>query len=91
MTVLGRTDPRPDTDWHHHAACATEPKETFFPGLGDVATMARAKAICATCPVQARCLEEALDGPGFGDHGVWGGTSGAERRRIRARRRRSAA
>ena len=38
------------------------------------------------CPVQAACLDYAIDN--HVDHGVWGGKSERERRRIaRARRR----
>jgi WhiB family redox-sensing transcriptional regulator len=44
-----------------------------------------ARRICATCPVREQCLEYALQ---FRiDHGVWGGCSERERRRILKRRR----
>jgi WhiB family transcriptional regulator, redox-sensing transcriptional regulator len=57
----------------------------FFPsdGLGVLA----AQAICAECPVKAECLEYAL--ADRVDHGVWGGTSERQRRRILRQRRRS--
>jgi hypothetical protein len=48
----------------------------------------RAKAVCATCPVQTRCLQHALEYREH--HGIWGGTTEAERRRIIRRRRRRA-
>jgi WhiB family redox-sensing transcriptional regulator len=44
-----------------------------------------ARRICATCPVKLPCLEYAL-ASGI-DHGVWGGASERERRRIARRRR----
>ena len=48
-----------------------------------------ARRICAECPVKGACLEYALRN-GI-DHGVWGGTSERERRRIARRRRLAAA
>ncbi len=72
-----------DTEWMSQGTCRTTPPETFFPsdGLGVI----RAQRICADCPVQEPCLEYAL--ANRIDHGVWGGRSERERRRIlRARR-----
>lgn len=40
-----------------------------------------AKAICAGCPVQQKCLEWALYYPEV--DGIWGGTTPLERRRMR--------
>jgi WhiB family redox-sensing transcriptional regulator len=61
----------------------------FFPDEDDHDELARAKAVCAGCPVQPRCLQHALDYREH--HGIWGGTTEAERRRIlRQRRRRMA-
>ena len=45
----------------------------------------RSTAICAGCPVKTLCLEYALEQRV--DHGVWGGASERERRRILKRRR----
>ena len=48
------------------------------------------KSICATCPVQPECLEYGLKSET--EHGVFGGATPAERRRIildRARARRA--
>jgi WhiB family redox-sensing transcriptional regulator len=55
----------------------------FFPsdGIG----VQNAQRICAECPMKVPCLEYALDNRV--DHGVWGGTSERERRRILRRRR----
>ena len=58
----------------------------FFPSDGVGVDVAR--RICADCPVKSECLEYAL--ANRIDHGVWGGTSERERRRIikaRARER----
>ncbi|HUQ38827.1 MAG TPA: WhiB family transcriptional regulator [Acidimicrobiales bacterium] len=59
----------------------------FFPSDGVGVDVAR--AICATCPVKAPCLEFAL--ANRVDHGVWGGCSERERRRIARQRRLAAA
>jgi len=55
----------------------------FFPndGMG----VQFAQRICADCPVKSPCLEYAL--ANRVDHGVWGGTSERERRRILRQRR----
>lgn len=66
--------------------CREYPAGVFFPrdGIGVI----KAQKICATCPVQAQCLEYAI--VAHVDHGIWGGKSERERRRIgRARRRQS--
>jgi WhiB family redox-sensing transcriptional regulator len=63
--------------------CRELPPETFFPsdGVGvDVALK-----ICAGCSVKSPCLEYALYY--HIEHGVWGGASERERRRIARRRR----
>ena len=45
---------------------------------------ARAKAICATCPVKKACLDYAIRirEP----HGIWGGLNEVERKQVLARR-----
>jgi WhiB family redox-sensing transcriptional regulator len=63
--------------------CREIPPATFFPSDGVGVEIAR--RICATCPVQGPCLEYALEQRI--DHGVWGGCSERERRRILKRRR----
>lgn len=65
----------------------TAPPSTFFPSDGAGVEVAR--NICATCPVREACLEHAL--VNRIDHGVWGGCSERERRRILKRRRAIAA
>jgi Transcription factor WhiB len=72
-------------DWRQWAACArpgVDP-ELFFPEKGG--TAAHAKRICAACPVKAPCLADALTTRD--EHGVRGGTTPRERRRLRRRPR----
>ena len=69
--------------WMIDALCREAPAGTFFPSDG--VGVDRARKICADCPVKAPCLEYALE---FRiEHGVWGGCSERERRRILRRRR----
>ncbi len=77
----------PDAAWMREGNCRSYPPEVFFPSDG--AGVDHARRICATCPVQAPCLEYALEHRV--DHGVWGGCSERERRRIAKRRRISVA
>ena len=76
-----------DTEWMGRGNCRDEPPARFFPSDG--VGVEAARQICATCPVKAPCLEYALRNRI--DHGVWGGASERERRRILAQRRREAA
>lgn len=71
--------------WMKAALCQDQPPSHFFPSDG--VGVEAARRLCETCPVKSPCLEYAL--AERIDHGVWGGTSERERRRIR--RRRSAA
>lgn len=81
----------PFPEWHRQAACVGAEEQTFF-GARDtterpavsMSDVARAKAICITCPVFRTCLTEAL-GIGAGpreEYGIWAGTSGRTRKRI---------
>jgi WhiB family redox-sensing transcriptional regulator len=74
-------------DWMAKGNCRDHPPATFFPSDGVGVDVAR--RICANCPVKSPCLEYALRN-GV-DHGVWGGTSERERRRIARQRRLAAA
>lgn len=58
--------------------CADKPPSLFFPSDGVGVEVA--KRICEECPVQSQCLEYAIENRI--DHGVWGGTSERQRRRI---------
>ena len=70
-------------DWMAEGNCNNHPPAVFFPSDGVGVEVA--KKICGTCPVQERCLEYALSQRI--DHGVWGGTSERQRRRILKARR----
>ncbi|HET6286049.1 MAG TPA: WhiB family transcriptional regulator [Amycolatopsis sp.] len=65
------------------AACRGEDPELFFPvtetGPG-ARQAARAKAVCARCPVISACLAFAVDN-GLAE-GVFGGLTRSERRRL---------
>jgi WhiB family redox-sensing transcriptional regulator len=72
-----------DTEWMARGRCADEDPARFFPSDGVGVDAAR--RICADCHVRQECLEHAL--VNRIDHGVWGGASERERRRILKRRR----
>lgn len=72
-------------EWADHGACIDEDPDLFFPERG--ASIAPARAICRLCPVKAECLEHALRNDER--HGIWGGMSERERRRIRSARGRT--
>jgi WhiB family redox-sensing transcriptional regulator len=75
-----------EAEWMSQGKCRSLPPETFFPSDGVGVEIAR--RICADCPVKDPCLEYAM--ANHIDHGVWGGTSERERRRIARSRRRLA-
>ena len=86
---MGYVEPNPmnnsirSTEWMNEGNCRNFPPAVFFPADG--AGVDRARLICTTCPVTSQCLEYAL--AEHIDHGVWGGCSERERRRIAKRRR----
>ncbi|MDH3753279.1 MAG: WhiB family transcriptional regulator [Acidimicrobiia bacterium] len=76
-----------DEAWRLEARCQTDE-----PGLSDVffseeiRDIARAKSICAECPVMAQCLEGAMARQE--PFGVWGGQLFSNGRVLRQKRRR---
>ena len=85
------SDPEPREDgWQLDAACRGEDAAAYFaPNYFEKrsekdAREARAKVICARCPVREPCLDYALRirEP----HGVWGGLNEMERRAVLRRR-----
>ncbi len=72
-----------NNSWMANGKCRQFPATTFFPSDGVGVEVAR--RICANCESKEPCLEYAL--ANHIDHGVWGGTSERERRRINRRRR----
>jgi WhiB family redox-sensing transcriptional regulator len=82
MTDLPGGLKSPRAPWMARAACLGQDPAVWFPGEQPIAA---AQAICAGCAVRTACLEYALENRI--EHGVWGGCSERERRRIlRARR-----
>jgi len=69
--------------WMLTGLCRDRDPSFFFPSDG--VGVDRARRVCATCPVKDECLEYALQNRI--EHGVWGGASERERRRILRRRR----
>jgi WhiB family transcriptional regulator, redox-sensing transcriptional regulator len=79
-------------NWRSSAACLSADPDLFFPisSTGPAKRqIARAKVICAGCPVSSECLDFALTHDQT--HGIWGGTTAEDRQRERRRRRRRAA
>jgi WhiB family transcriptional regulator, redox-sensing transcriptional regulator len=72
-------------NWRDAAACRDADPDLFFP-IGTTGPARRqigeAKRVCRTCPAQTQCLAWALDNR-VAD-GVWGGTTGEERRAMRS-------
>jgi WhiB family transcriptional regulator, redox-sensing transcriptional regulator len=87
MTATGSA-----VNWRSSAACLSADPDLFFPisSTGPAERqIARAKVICAGCPVRIQCLDFALTHDQT--HGIWGGTTAEDRQRDRRRRRRRAA
>ncbi len=86
MTILA-----PALDWRELALCRGVDPGIFHPELEEEDERASdaARAVCMQCPVREACLEHAI--AVREKHGVWGGLSSRERRRLIRRRRRTAA
>ena len=74
------------TDFRALAACRGLDAELFFPlgrpgSPGFERQAAPARAVCAACPVRARCVEFAL-ARGL-DEGIFGGLDPAQRRAVK--------
>jgi WhiB family redox-sensing transcriptional regulator len=69
--------------WMFYARCRGVDPAEFFPSDGTGVEVAQ--HVCADCSVRSECLEYAL--LHRIEHGVWGGASERERRRILRRRR----
>lgn len=80
--------PTYDTEWMLFGLCRGEEVDInlFFPQTGSgnsrsvLQIQAQAQAICNECPVESDCLEYALKTRQ--EHGMWGGVSERERKRI---------
>lgn len=75
-----------ETRWMLQARCRGANPSEFFPSDG--VGVEEARRVCAECEVRVECLEFALRHRI--DHGIWGGCSERERRRILRRRREAA-
>lgn len=78
-----RPPSREEIAWQDWGMCSQTSPDAFFPDKGQ--PTAAAKRVCATCPVQAECLEYALANDER--FGVWGGLSERERRVLKQLRR----
>ena len=71
----------PDVDWRGRGLCVgVQDPDVFFPA--ESADLEPARRVCMRCPVLGECLAEALSRTEV--DGVWGGTTSAERRSMRA-------
>ncbi len=75
-----------DTDrqihsWREIAACNDRVDVDFFPVAEAAADASAAKEVCAGCAVADECLQFALETNQ--PDGIWGGTTFAERRKLR--------
>ncbi|MDQ3708844.1 MAG: WhiB family transcriptional regulator [Actinomycetota bacterium] len=74
------------TEWQRQGLCRAGDSSVFFPPAHferkpeREAREARAKTICARCPVRQECLSWAL--AIREPHGVWGGRSESERKQL---------
>ena len=75
--------PLMDMSWRQRGACRGLDPDVFYPSSDEES--GEAKGICGSCVVRESCLEYALRN--HIAHGVWGGASERERRRIARRRR----
>jgi WhiB family transcriptional regulator, redox-sensing transcriptional regulator len=77
-------------NWRSASACLHADPNIFFPisttGRA-IEQIAKAKAVCAHCPVRGQCLEYAQSHDPI--YGIWGGTTAEERQRARRREQRA--
>ena len=78
VTLAGAPCCVPAEDWRDLALCAEVDSEIFFPEKG--ASTREAKMVCQGCEVRAECLAYALEHRE--QHGIWGGLSEPQRRRL---------
>jgi WhiB family redox-sensing transcriptional regulator len=74
--------------WRSIGLCRGSDTTVFYPPSDDDSLAEEAKTICSACAVRKPCLEFALTTRE--KHGVWGGLTERERRRVLRQRRRSA-
>ena len=70
--------------WRRNARCATIPRtDDFFP-IGRKPPK-KALQACSICFVRKKCLQYALDNDI--EHGIWGGKTESERKRMKKKKR----
>lgn len=69
-----------DVSWMPDGLCTQSDPDEWYPDKGG--STYQAKQICRRCPVRQQCLDYALTTQQ--GHGVWGGYSERERRRLRS-------
>ena len=86
MVTLPALPSAPTTDWQQHGLCRSIDAAIFFPPPyfehkpDRLAREAKAKAVCAECPVRLLCLDWALETRE--PYGVWGGYAESERKQM---------
>ena len=75
-------------NWRSIGLCRGSDTLVFYPPSDEDSLAEEAKTICGMCAVRQPCLEFAL--ATREKHGVWGGLTERERRRMLRQRRRSA-
>lgn len=70
--------------WQDRSLCGLETQHLFFDidGNGRYIHLSEAKAMCSECPVEARCVDDALSDTFR--KGIWGGMTERERDALRA-------
>ncbi|MCI6575023.1 MAG: WhiB family transcriptional regulator [Actinomycetaceae bacterium] len=79
----GTVEGASDRSWMEDALCAQTDPDIFYPEKGG--STAPATSVCNNCLVRAQCLEYAIANDIR--HGIWGGTSDNDRKRIARERR----
>lgn len=75
--------------WHfEEPRCAEIGTEFFYPNKNETSVVRMAVSICNLCTHKTECLEWALANE---EHGIWGGTNGNQRTRIKRLRRKKVA
>lgn len=89
MTLPLESIPWNRHDWEAYGVCrrpGVDPK-LFFPANEDEgAKQEEAKRLCSACPAQSQCFMKAME---MRYEGIWGGTSTAERQKLRKNRSRA--
>ena len=80
-------------DWHDQASCASVDPDLFFAASETRAPLAAERltraaiSVCRACPVQAECLQQALEDDDR--YAILGGTTPVERARMLGRKKRA--